>query len=165
MRRQGLWRALVALSILQAIALSLVSPALATQPEVVHITTAGSIVGGTQVGTFVATGAIADQGTYAFHEDVHHDFAFGGVGAPTFGIVRSLEFFSGEAGDFTLQNVVKFSLTDTPDLLTVVGTWAVASGTGDYVDLHGQGTITGTIAFTDDDEIFAFEFSGSAHHD
>ena len=58
----------------------------------------------------MATGAIDDEGTYAFDLDLHKAFAFAGFGAPTFGIARSLEFFVGQDGSFTLQNVVKLRL-------------------------------------------------------
>jgi len=157
-------RAVASLLLVAAIGLVSAAPASAKQPEAVAIATTGAVVDGTQAGTFLATGAIEDEGTYAFHEDVHHDFAFAAIGAPTFGIVRSLEFFSGQAGTFTLQNTVKYRLTATPGVFAVEGTWAVVSGMGAYADLRGQGLITGLIDVSGSDETFAFEFAGSAHH-
>jgi len=162
MRRKSM-RALVSLVTLSILALVLAAPTLANQPEAVAISTEGSIVGDTQVGTFVATGAIVDDGTYAFDTDAHKAFAFAGFGAPTFGIARSLEFFDGQNGSFTLQNVVKFSLTNSPGVFAVEGTWAVVSGTGDYAALRGQGTITGVIDASGAQELFTFEFAGTAH--
>lgn len=158
-------RVVVRLAAPVVLALTVTTSTVAAQPQAVAISTFGAEAGGTQVGTFVATGALADEGTYSFDLDSPRAFAFAGFGAPTFGIARSLEFLVGEQGSFTLQNVVKFTLTDTPGVASVVGTWAVVSGTGDYADLRGQGTITGIIDFSGTPETFAFEFTGSVHSD
>jgi hypothetical protein len=157
-------RRVVSLLVVGVISLALAAPTLASQPDTVAISTEGAAVGNTQVGTFMATGAIVDDGTYAFDTDAHKAFAFAGFGAPTFGIARSLEFFAGQDGTFTLQNVVKFSLTDSIGVFVVEGTWAVVSGTGDYADLRGQGTITGVIDASGELETFAFEFLGTVHY-
>jgi hypothetical protein len=148
------------LLLLVVIAFSPAAPTLAAQPQEVTIATDGALVGGTQVGTFVATGAIADEGTYSFNEGSHEDFAFAGRGAPTFGIVRSFEFFAGQNGSFVLQNVITFSLTSQPGVFAVEGTWAVVSGTGGYAGLHGQGTITGQLEASNGSEQFQFVFVG-----
>lgn len=157
-------RALVSLVALAVIALAFAAPTLANQPEAVAISTEGSIVGDTQVGTFVATGAIDDQGTYAFRESDPQAFAFAGIGAPTFGIVRSLEFFTGGKGSFTLQNTVTLRFTDTPGIFAVEGMWAVVSGTEAYAGLRGQGTLTGVLDTSGRGELFLFEFTGTAHY-
>jgi hypothetical protein len=154
---------LLANLLLVVMALAFAAPTLADEPDQVAITTEGAEVGGTQLGTFVATGAIVDAGTYAFDLDSHKAFAFAGFGAPTFGIARSLEFFTGQNGSFTLQNVVRFSLTDSPGVFAVEGTWAVVSGTRAYAALRGQGTITGVIDASGAGELFTFEFTGTAH--
>lgn len=157
-------RWVVSLLVLAVISLVLAAPVLARQPDPVAISTEGAAVGNTQIGTFVATGAIVDDGTFAFDTDAHKAFAFAGFGAPTFGIARSLEFFAGQNGTFTLQNVIKFTVTDSPGVFAVEGTWAVVSGTEDYADLRGQGTITGVIDASGVQELFLFEFAGTAHY-
>ena len=90
-------------------------------------------------------------------------FTFGGIGAPTFGIVRSVEFFVGEHGTFDLQNVIKFAVTDQPGVFSVKGTWTVLRGTGAYARLHGQGQITGVIDASVNPETFDFTFTGTVH--
>ena len=132
----------------------------ATAPHTpVTIATVGAIVDGSQSGTFTATGGITDTGTFQFHENVPRDFTFGGIGAPTFGIVRAVEFFTGEHGTFDLQTVIKFTIAN--GIATVTGTWTVLRGTAAYESLRGQGTIGGTIG--GDPEQFLFTFQGSVH--
>jgi hypothetical protein len=135
----------------------------AAEFQSVTITTEGGIVGGSQSGTFVATGGITDTGTYTFAEDLHRYFTFGGIGAPTFGIVRSVQFFVGADGTFDLQNVIKFAVTDQRGVFSVTGTWTVLSGTGAYARLHGQGQITGVIDASVNPETFDFTFTGTVH--
>jgi hypothetical protein len=137
----------------------------AAEFQPVTITTAGAIVGGSQSGTFNATGGITDTGTYTFAEDLHRYFTFGGIGAPTFGIVRSVQFFVGADDDdtFDLQNVIKFAVTDQPGVFSVTGTWTVLRGTGAYARLHGQGQITGVIDASVTPETFDFSFTGTVH--
>jgi hypothetical protein len=125
----------------------------------VTIATVGAIVDGSQSGTFTATGGIGDTGTFQFHEDVPRDFTFGGIGAPTFGIVRAVEFFTGQQGTFDLQTRIKFTVAD--GVATVAGTWTVLRGTAAYESLRGQGTISGTIS--GDPEQFLLTFQGSVH--
>jgi hypothetical protein len=137
---------------------------IAAKPDPITIHTVGSLVSGSQTGTFVATGNVVDTGTYTFHEDVHRDFNFGAIGSQTFGIVRSVEFFSGSQGTFDLENVIKYTVTDNPDVFTVTGSWTVVSGSGAYARLHGQGAIAGTITAIGDNELFEFTFSGAGHN-
>jgi hypothetical protein len=129
----------------------------------VAITTEGGLVGGSQSGTFNATDGISDTGTYTFAEDLRRYFTFGGIGAPTFGIVRSVQFFVGADGTFDLQNVIKFAVTDQPGVFSVTGTWTVLSGTGAYARLRGQGQLTGVIDASDRPETFDFTFTGTVH--
>ena len=157
-------RVVVRLAAPMVLVLVFATSTFAAQPQAVAISTVGSDIGGTQVGTFVATGAIADAGTFSFDLDSPRAFAFAGFGAPTFGLARSLEFFVGESGAFTLENVVKFSLTDAPGVFAVEGNWSVVSGTGAYATLRGQGSITGVIDATGAQELFLFEFTGTAHY-
>jgi hypothetical protein len=130
------------------------------RPKTVTIATVGTIVKGSQVGTITASGAIADEGTFEFREYVHRDFAYAGIGAPTFGIVRSVEFFAGQFGTFDLPNTIRYTVTGQAGLYSVIGTWSVLRGTGDYARLHGQGTITGVIDATGGSERFLFTLTG-----
>lgn len=111
-------------------------------------------------GDFTATGTIDDAGTFTF-ERVH----FGAVPTPSLLIVPTLEVFTGEQGTFSLQNRVKITLTDQPDVLTMVGSWSVFSGTGAYERMHGHGTIVGSITLTDDTEVVRETFTGTVHFD
>lgn len=110
-------------------------------------------------GTFTATGAIEDAGPFSF-ERVH----FAAIGAPTFGIVPTLEVFEGEQGTFSLQNRIRFTFV-AEDLLTIEGTWSVFKGTGAYERMHGHGTISGSITFPGGSEIVLETFTGTVHFD
>jgi hypothetical protein len=134
----------------------------AARPEEVTIVTVGTIVQGSQAGTFTAEGAIEDEGTIDFTEDLSRAFARAAFGAPTFGIVRAAEHFAGQKGIFDLQTLTKFTLTEVPNVRSVEGTWSVLSGTGDYATLHGQGEITGTITIVPP-PLFEFTLSGAVH--
>jgi hypothetical protein len=140
------------------------TPTVAAQPEAVTIHTVGTLVDGSQAGTFLASGAIADVGTYTFHEDVHRDFNFGAIGSQRFGIVRSVEFFAGSEGTFDIVNVIKYTITDDPAVFSVTGSWTVLSGTGAYAHIHGQGTIAGAITAVSHNELFDFTFDGAGHY-
>jgi hypothetical protein len=91
-------------------------------------------------GTFSATGAFADEGTIN-----NLSIGFAGLGAPTFGITLVTILFTGDDGTFTLKAQIKETLTADPQVLTDSGTWTIVAGTGAYADLHGQGTISGTV--------------------
>jgi hypothetical protein len=126
------------------------------------MTTLGSIVDGSQSGTFGATEGLVDAGTFQFHETVPRDFTFGGIGAPTFGIVRAVEFFVGQDGStFDLQTRITFTVAG--DVANVEGNWTVLRGTKTYAGLRGQGTLTGTISEVAGSEVFDFTFTGSIH--
>ena len=94
---------------------------------------------GPSPGTFSASGAITDSGTFG-----NSSFVFSGVGAPTFTIVHPKQVFDGALGTFTLRANIKETVTADPNVLTGEGTWAIVDGTGAYEDLRGQGAITGT---------------------
>ena len=91
-------------------------------------------------GTFSATGAFADDGTIN-----NLSIGFSALGAPTFGITHVTVLFTGDDGTFTLKAQIKETLTADPQVLTDSGTWTIIAGTGAYADLHGQGTISGTV--------------------
>lgn len=123
------------------IALSLtgipVAAATATTAQAVTITTAKPF--GPVPGTFEATGAFTDSGTFA-----NTRFAFGALGAPTLVSIHVTQVFHGTQGSFTLRADIKVTLTQDPLVLVDSGTWAVIDGTGAYKTLRGRGTVTGT---------------------
>jgi hypothetical protein len=116
--------------------------------------------GTTLSATFSATGAIDDAGTFTV-EDVH----IGAIGAPTFGLVQTLNRLVSEDGTFIVQETHKFTETTTAGVFAVEGTWVVRGGTGDYAGLHGQGTTTGQIDESGDPDRFAFTLTGTVHFD
>ena len=118
-------------------ALPVASTAAASAPTPVTIQTQKPF--GPAPGTFSATGAISDSGTFA---NVRR--TIGGIGAPTFLINHLEQRFEGAFGSFTLRAEIKETLTADPFVLTGEGTWAVLDGTGAYATLRGHGTVTGT---------------------
>ncbi len=112
---------------------------------------------GPSPGTFSASGAITDSGTF-----VNSSFVFSGVGAPTFTIVHAKQVFDGALGTFTLTANIKETVTADPNVLTDEGTWAIVDGTGAYKDLHGrQGEITGTA--DDNTNVISRTYTGDVH--
>jgi len=111
-------------------------------------------------GTFTATGAIADSGSFSTL-DLH----FGGIGAPDFLLVHATLLFEGSEGSFTLKMQLKESATSDPNVLSGHGTWEVISGTGAYADLHAGGTVDGITDETVEPALFDRTYTGSAHFD
>ena len=117
--------------------LPLASGAAASQRSAVTIETQKPF--GPSPGTFSATGAISDSGTF-----VNSSISFGGLGAPNFVSVHVTQTFEGALGTFTLRAEIKETETEDPDVLTDQGTWTVIDGTGSYETLRGGGQVTGT---------------------
>jgi hypothetical protein len=115
---------------------------------------------GTLSATFTATGAIDDAGPFTV-EGVH----VGGIGAPTFGVVQTVNRLEGSQGTFTIKETHKFTVTDDEGVFAVSGTWVVLSGTGNYTRLHGQGTTSGLIDESVDPDLFDFTLTGTVHFD
>ena len=109
----------------------------ATQGGAVTISTQKPF--GPSPGTFAATGAISDSGTF-----FNLSIAFGGLGAPSFVSIHATQEFDGALGSFTIRADIKETVTADPNVATDEGTWAVISGTGAYSSLTGQGQVTGT---------------------
>jgi hypothetical protein len=130
-------RVLIVVSLALLGALPVASTAAASAPTPVTIQTQKPF--GPAPGTFSATGAISDSGTFA---NVRR--TIGGIGAPTFLINHLEQRFEGAYGSFTLRAEIKETLTADPLVLTGEGTWAVLDGTGAYATLRGHGTVTGT---------------------
>jgi hypothetical protein len=108
-------------------------------------------------GTFEASGAFADAGSFAVQGPV-----FGGPGPGAFVNVHATETFTGADGAFTIVRNVRVTWGDDPTTRTITGTWAVISGTGAYEDLHAAGTLSGTVAGFPPAEIFVVTYTGSA---
>jgi hypothetical protein len=115
---------------------------------------------GTLSATFTASGAIDDAGPFTV-KGVH----VGGIGAPTFGVVQTVNRLEGSQGTFTIKETHKFTVTDDEGVFAVNGTWVVLSGTGDYARLHGQGTTSGVIDESVDPDLFDFTLTGTVHFD
>jgi hypothetical protein len=111
-----------------------------------------------QPGTFEATGAFADSGAID-----NLAFNFSAIGAPTFVISHLTILFTGAEGAFTLKTQITETLTSDPNVLTDSGTWTIIGGTGAYADLHGQGTIVGTL--DENAGLINRTFTGNVHFD
>jgi hypothetical protein len=110
--------------------LALAAPVSASKPQEVVFTFDLTITGpGVAVGTFVATGAIEDNGT------VDETFRWTDDG----NLQGTMVLTSAEgAGTITLR----FHLTPIggPPVVPSVGSFVIASGTGDYENIHGVGS-------------------------
>ena len=145
LRRRTSWFAMLATSLGTLVALSLTGVPVAaategqaaTVGEAVTITTAKPF--GPVPGTFEATGAFTDAGTFR-----NTSFVFGALGAPTFVSIHVTQVFQGTQGSFTLRADIKETLTQDPLVLVDDGTWAIIDGTGAYENLRGRGRVTGT---------------------
>ena len=113
---------------------------------------------GPSPGTFSASGAFSDSGTFA-----NTRIVFSAVGAPTFGVTHLTALFEGSLGTFTLSANIKETLTADPNVLADNGTWVIVDGTGAYTKLHGQGEVTGTA--DDNQGLINRTYAGTAHFD
>jgi hypothetical protein len=136
--------------------LPLASGAAASQRGAVTIETQKPF--GPSPGTFSATGAISDSGTF-----VNSSLAFGGLGAPNFVSVHVTQRFEGALGTFTLRADIKETVTEDPNVLIDEGTWAVIDGTGSYETLRGRGQVTGTA--DDNTNLISRTYRGTVHFD
>ncbi|MBG6214769.1 hypothetical protein RCH23_002807 [Cryobacterium sp. CAN_C3] len=125
------------LSLSLSLSLTGVPVAAATAAQAATITTAKPF--GPVPGTFEATGAFTDSGTFA-----NTRFALGALGAPTFVSIHVTEVFHGTQGNFTLRADIKETVTQDPLVLVDSGTRAFIDGTGADKTLRGRGTVTGT---------------------
>lgn len=133
------WLAMPATLLVTLIAFSptAVPVAAATEAQAVTITTEKAF--GPVPGTFEATGAFTDSGTFA-----NTSFVFGALGAPKFVSIHVVQVFQGTQGSITLRADIKETLTQDPLVLVDSGTWVVIHGTGAYETAHGRGTVIGT---------------------
>jgi hypothetical protein len=141
---------------LLALPLPLAQAASASQRDAVTIETEKPF--GPLPGTFSASGAISDSGTFA-----NTSIVFSAIGAPTFGITHVTAQFEGSLGTFTLRATIKETLTADPNVLTDTGTWSILDGTGAYEHLRGQGEVTGTA--DDNQNLISRTYAGTVHFD
>jgi hypothetical protein len=85
-----------------------------------------------EIGTWAASGAVGDSGSYERTE---------GATAPpdrppfALGPFREVFVFTGSRGTFTVRAEERLAETG------VIGVWQIASGTDDYADASGHGTV------------------------
>ena len=148
---------LVKTTFIAGVLLVVLAPAgLATAAPPASITIEATRLG--PVGSFTASGAVADAGTFTVHDPV-----FGGPGPGRFVIVHATETFTGTAGTFTMERKVRVTWGDDPAVRTITGNWEVVAGTGAYRDLVAHGTISGTVAGFPPAEAFVLSYSGTVH--
>ena len=118
-----------------------VSTVFAAPPLDVHIQV-DELIGGLGVDEpFTASGSAVDAGLICaagMVQDVSVSTS-GAPGAP-YRIIHVLKRFSCEGGTFDVTMVVRLDLGTHE----TTARWRVVSGTGDYVDLHGNGSLVGT---------------------
>lgn len=82
--------------------------------------------------TWSATGAFSDSGT--FSDD---PFFFSGKSSA----IHAVRTFSGGSGTFVARADGRIVATADLCVFAVIGSWTIVSGTADYEDLHGTGSI------------------------
>ena len=109
---------------------------------------------GTQVGTWVAAGAINDAGSATALVSVNQNNGHG-TGKHT---------LTGAAGTLTLDEKVRLQPwpPPTPPRLMIEGTWKLVDGTGAYAGLEGGGKIYATVDRAKDPPEITFVRDGSA---
>jgi hypothetical protein len=149
-------RFLVTLAVITTSAIAFAASTSASGSQQVTIET--SKPPGPVSGIFSTTGAFVDDGAIN-----NLSIGFSAIGAPTFGITHVTILFTGDDGTFTLKAQIKETLTSDPEVLTDSGTWTIIAGAGAYADLHGQGTVTGTV----DDRVglITRTYEGEVHFD
>ena len=133
---------IVAVAALPAAVLFALAPiASAGALESVTFTTTETSIGA-NAGTFTASDAVTDSGTFA--ADL---VAFGAVRSPRVGTGHYLVVFTGAKGSFTLRAQLVFRPTVDPSVFVDVGRWVIVGGSGAYADLRGEGTLAGVVDF------------------
>lgn len=124
--------------VLTAIAVSAV---FAAPPLDVHIQV-DELIGGLGVDEpFTASGSAVDAGLICaagMVQDV--SVSTSGAASAPFRVIQVLKRFTCGDGTFDIRMVVHLDLATN----TTTARWRVVSGTGDYVDLHGNGSLVGT---------------------
>jgi hypothetical protein len=124
-------RLIAALAAVAMLAAILALPAAATPPQAVTIFTDGQFVGpGTVVGTWHATGAISDSGTYV------ELFRLDGTGTLTIHTEKTL---TSSIGTIVLDADAIVEPISPTEVTFQSGAWEM-HGSGGYATLHGDGT-------------------------
>jgi hypothetical protein len=129
----------------------------ASVPQGVVIQTSKPL--GPAIGSFTASGAISDSGTF-----VTLSRTLGAVPSPIL-LVNNLTLrFDGMSGNtFTVRVDLREKPTADPDAFTSEGTWAIIDGTGAYAKLRGGGTVVGTV--NDSLNLIVRTLTGEVHFD
>ena len=138
MRRKSI---VVIAALAVAVLFALAQIASAGTPVSTAFTTTEASIGAGH-GTFSASGAVADSGT--FTADL---VAFGAGRSPMVGTGHYLVVFNGEKDSLTLRAQVVFRPTADPLVFEDVGRWVIVGGSGAYAGLHGEGTLAGVVDF------------------
>jgi len=94
---------------------------------------------GPSPGTFSATGAIPESGTFLNSSVILED-----RDAPDSVTVHLTQRFDVALGTFTLRAAITETATADPHVLSDHGSWVLIDGTGIYETLQGRGRVTGT---------------------
>jgi hypothetical protein len=139
-------------TILGAVLLALPSQVLATAPEEVVFDLEMGITGeDSAAGSFIAEGAIEDEGT------VSETFRFTDEGS-----VQGVKVFVGDRGTITMRFNAEL-IPIGPTKVRAEAHWVIQSGTGAYENLHGAGTGEAILDFAA--KTVEGAFSGSVHVD
>lgn len=142
-RRAAVLLTIISLAVAGVVGAGQSSAALADSPDglraaqALTITTAKPF--GPVPGTFEATGAFTESGTFT-----NTSFVFAALGAPGLVSIHTVQVFEGTQGSITIRADIKETLTQDALVLVDSGTWAIIDGTGTYETLRGRGTVTGT---------------------
>ena len=112
---------------------------------------------GPSPGTFSATGAIVESGTF-----LNSSVILGCVDASDSVTVDVTQRFQGALGTFTLRAAISETATDDPRVLSDHGSWVVIDGTGAYETLQGRGRVTGTA--DDNHDLISRTYNGTVRH-
>ena len=148
----------VALAVVLSVVVSAPIANAGSAPQSVTIDTHKQL--GPFTGTWTATGALSDGGSFASVAAT-----FGASGAPTFHTLHVVYRFTGTEGTFDIRADLQEGPTaENPDIWYSEGTWSVVAGTGAYASLRGQGRVTGFVDQTDPNYQYADRvYAGEAH--
>ncbi len=108
---------------------------------------------GTPSATWSASGLFSDFGTETFNSGAWQIFH-----SPVVATEQAVSTRFGTQGSFTMRAQRVVGIADKP----FEGAWVILSGTGQYSNLHGQGTWNGVIT-SEDPFIVEVTFQGQVH--
>lgn len=123
--------------VLMVLIMAIPSPASASPPEQIHFDVIAGLGG--YPGTWSSNGLVASNGTATFNPFVAGQDPILGIPAT----VHDTFTLTDEHGSITFKGQGKSAIINNNNGNPVPGyrlTWVIISGTGAYVNLHGQGT-------------------------